>query len=260
MTGTSSAPAKAKAVAGAGLLVRDLTAGYGGLAAVRGVGFECPAGQVLALIGPNGAGKTTTLNAVVGLIKPMSGQIRVGDQDIRGMAPHRVSHRGVALIPSDRGVFGNLTVAEHLRLALRSPTRKGRVEHAWGVAEAITLFPALERRRTTRASNLSGGEQQMLAITKAVMLGPSVLLVDELSLGLAPKLVQDILAVLRRIVDSTGMSVVLVEQHYELGLAIADQCVVLTHGEVAFSGPAREVLSQRERLTSVYLAHDSGPS
>lgn len=100
----------------------------------------------------------------------------------------------------------------------------------------------------------------MLAITKAVMLGPSVLLVDELSLGLAPKLVQDILAVLRRIVDSTGMSVVLVEQHYELGLAIADHCVVLTHGEVAFSGPAREVLSQRERLASVYLAHDSGPS
>lgn len=244
-------------IAGAALGVVDLTAGYGGLAAVRNVSFECAAGEVLALIGPNGAGKTTCLGAVVGLVKSMGGDVTVGGRSIRGMATHRVSRLGVALIPGDRGVFANLTVADHLRLALRSPSRKGRSSHAWDVDDAVTLFPALERRRGTRASELSGGEQQMLAITKAVMLGPAVLLVDELSLGLAPKLVQDILSVIRRIADTTGMSVVLVEQHYELGLAIADRCVVLTHGEVAFSGSAKEVLSQRDRLASVYLAHDA---
>jgi branched-chain amino acid transport system ATP-binding protein len=239
----------------AGLSVRELTAGYGGLAAVRNVTFDCAPGQVLALVGPNGAGKTTTLNAVVGLIKPMVGDIRVGDHSIRGLPVHRISRHGVALIPSDRGVFANLTVADHLRLALHSRTRKGRADHAWSVDDAFTLFPALQRRRTVRAAQLSGGEQQMLAITKAVMLGPRVLLIDELSLGLAPKLVQDMLAVIRKIVDETGMSVVLVEQHYELGLAIADLCVVLSHGEVAFAGTAPEILGQHSRLASVYLAH-----
>lgn len=239
----------------AALRVVELTAGYGGLAAVRNVSFDCAAGEVLALIGPNGAGKTTCLGAMVGLVKAMAGDIILGGQSIRGMATHRVSRRGMALIPGDRGVFANLTVADHLRLALRSPSRKASGSQAWDIDDAVTLFPALERRRGTRASELSGGEQQMLAITKAVMLGPAVLLVDELSLGLAPKLVQDILAVIRTIADRTGMSVVLVEQHYELGLAVADHCVVLNHGEVAFAGSAKEVLSQRDRIASVYLAH-----
>lgn len=237
------------------LSVRNLTAGYGGLAAVRDVNFVCGTGEILALIGPNGAGKSTTLGAVVGLVKPMDGDIEVRGKPIRGLPPHRVSRRGVALIPSDRGVFANLTVGDHLRLAVKSRARRERADQSWGIDDALKLFPALARRRAARASDLSGGEQQMLAITKAVMLGPEVLLIDELSLGLAPKLVQDILAVIRSIVDRTGMAVVLVEQHYELGLAIADRCVVLTHGEVAFSGDAKEILSQRDRLASVYLAH-----
>jgi branched-chain amino acid transport system ATP-binding protein len=184
----------------------------------------------------------------------MNGEVRVAGQSIRGLPTHRIADRGVAYIPSNRGVFPDLTVAEHLRLALRSPARKGSTANAWTPEEALALFPALARRKA-KASELSGGQQQMLAITKAVMLGPRVLLIDELSLGLAPKLVQDILKVIRQLVDSTGMAVVLVEQHYELGLAIADQCVVLTHGDVAFSAPAKEVLQQRDRLASVYLAH-----
>jgi branched-chain amino acid transport system ATP-binding protein len=244
----------------AGLEVTDLTAGYGGLAAVRRVSFGCRHGEVLAMIGPNGAGKTTTLNAVVGLVRPMGGEVRVAGETITGLPPHRVAHHGVAMIPSDRGVFPNLSVAEHLRLALRSSARKAGSGKAWGVDDALHLFPALARRRRAGAGTLSGGEQQMLAITKAMLLGPRVLLIDELSLGLAPKLVQDILLVIRQIVDATGTAVVLVEQHYELGLAIADRCVVLSHGDVAFEGFARDILKQRDKLAAVYLAHESNIS
>jgi branched-chain amino acid transport system ATP-binding protein len=145
-------------------------------------------------------------------------------------------------------------VAEHLLLAMRSSARKERADTALDTEQTLELLPALRRRINSRASNLSGGERQMLAIAKAVMLGPKVLLVDELSLGLAPKLVQDILPVIRRIADSSGAAVILVEQHYELGLAIADRCVVLSHGEMAFEGSAKDVLGQRDKVESVYMA------
>jgi branched-chain amino acid transport system ATP-binding protein len=234
--------------------VRDLTSGYGGLAAVRNISFSCGKGEVLALIGPNGAGKTTILNSIAGSISPLAGDVFADGRSLRGLPSYRVSRQGVAIIPSDRGVFPSLTVAEHLRLATRSAARKASSTNAWKVEDAIALFPALESRRNVRAGDLSGGQQQMLAITDAVLLAPKVLLIDELSLGLAPKLVQDILKVLRHIVDSTGTAVLLVEQHYELGLAIADTCVVLSHGEVAFQAPAKEVLRQRDKVASVYLA------
>jgi branched-chain amino acid transport system ATP-binding protein len=237
--------------------VKGLTAGYGGLAAVRDISFTCPEGEILVLIGPNGAGKTTILNAMVGLISPLSGDVRVAGQTVRGLPSYRVARHGVAIIPSTRGVFGDLTVAEHLRLALRSPARKSSTAHAWEVSDALALFPSLAERRNVRAMNLSGGQQQMLAITNAVMLSPRVLLIDELSMGLAPNLVQEIFKVLRRIVDTEGTAVILVEQHYELALAIAEKCVVLNHGDIAFQAPAKEVLQQRARLASVYLAHGS---
>lgn len=241
--------------ASGGLVVDNLTAGYSGLPAVRNLSFRVEPGKVLAFIGPNGAGKTTSLRALVGLIRPMAGEISVHGERITGLPPHKVARHGIALISSDRGVFPHLTVAEHMRLATHSPARGQREGSAWGADDAITLFPALDRLLNSRASNLSGGEQQMLAIAKAVMLGPRVLLVDELSLGLAPKLVQNILPVLRRIADEGGTSVVLVEQHYELGLEIADNCVVLSHGDVAFHGDAAELRGDRGKVESIYLAH-----
>jgi branched-chain amino acid transport system ATP-binding protein len=244
-----------------GLVVEGLTSGYGGLAAIRNMTFRCGAGEVLAMIGPNGAGKTTCLSTLVGLVRPMAGDVRVWGESICGLPTHRVARKGVALIPSDRGVFPHLTVADHLRLAMRSAARKERADTALDTDAALALLPSLKRRINARASDLSGGERQMLAIAKAVMLGPRVLLVDELSLGLAPKLVQDILPVIRQIADTGGTAVVLVEQHYELGLAIADRCVVLSHGEVAFEGSASEIRGQRDKVEAIYLArrheHDS---
>jgi branched-chain amino acid transport system ATP-binding protein len=237
-----------------GLFVDNLTAGYGGLPAVRDLTFRCGPGEVLAMIGPNGAGKTTCLSALVGLVKPMGGDVRMWGESVSGLPTYKMARHGMALIPSDRGVFPHLTVAEHLLLATRSSARKLREDTALDTEQTLELLPALRRRINSRASNLSGGERQMLAIAKAVMLGPKVLLVDELSLGLAPKLVQDILPVIRRIADSSGAAVILVEQHYELGLAIADRCVVLSHGEMAFEGSAKDVLGQRDKVESVYMA------
>jgi branched-chain amino acid transport system ATP-binding protein len=238
----------------AGLFVKELTSGYGGLSAIRDLTFHCAPGEVLAMIGPNGAGKTTCLNTLAGLIRPMDGEVRLWGESIRGLATHRIARAGVALLPSDRGVFPPLTVREHLMLAMRSAARKPRADTALDVNQTLELLPSLRMRINARASQLSGGERQMLAIAKAVMLGPKVLLVDELSLGLAPKLVQNILPVIRRIADTTSAGVILVEQHYELGLAIADRCVVMSHGEIAFEGSATEVLNQREKVESVYLA------
>jgi branched-chain amino acid transport system ATP-binding protein len=253
-------PAGADGGAHGGLIVEDLTAGYGGLPAIRNLSFTCGPGEVLAMIGPNGAGKTTCLSALVGLVRPMAGDVQVWGESICGLPTHRVARHGVALIPSDRGVFPHLTVADHLRLAMRSSARKPRADTAMDTDAALALLPSLKRRINSRASDLSGGERQMLAIAKAVMLGPRVLLVDELSLGLAPKLVQDILPVIRQIADSGGTAVVLVEQHYELGLAIADRCVVLSHGEVAFEGSASEIRGQRDKVEAIYLArrHERG--
>jgi branched-chain amino acid transport system ATP-binding protein len=247
------APAQPDGEGQGGLVVEGLTAGYGGLPAIRNMTFHCGPGEVLAMIGPNGAGKTTCLSALVGLVRPMAGDVQVWGETICGLPTHRVARHGVALIPSDRGVFPHLTVADHLRLAMKSAARKPRADTAMDADAALALLPSLKRRITSRASDLSGGERQMLAIAKAVMLGPRVLLVDELSLGLAPKLVQDILPVVRQIADS-GTAVVLVEQHYELGLAIANRCVVVSHGEVAFEGSASEIRGQRDKVEAIYLA------
>ncbi len=237
-----------------GLVVKGLTSGYGGLEAIRDLTFHCAPGEVLAMIGPNGAGKTTCLNTLAGLIRPMDGEVRLWGESIRNLPSHRIARAGLSLLPSDRGVFPPLSVREHLMLAMRSSARKSRADTALDVDQTLELLPSLRLRINSKASQLSGGERQMLAIAKAVMLGPKVLLVDELSLGLAPKLVQNILPVIRRIADTTSAAVVLVEQHYELGLAIADRCVVLSHGEMAFEGSAAEILSQRDKVESVYLA------
>jgi branched-chain amino acid transport system ATP-binding protein len=241
-----------------GLVVESLTAGYGGLTAIRGVELASPPGEILALIGPNGAGKTTTLHAIVGLLPVMAGRVRLDGEDLGGLSPHEVARRGVILIPGDRGIFRDLTVAEHLRLAERSRAKKAGSGGGWSADDVLDRFPSLARRLRNRAGDLSGGEQQMLTIAKSMMMGPKVLLIDELSLGLAPLIVEEMLGVVREIVDTTHMAVVLVEQHYELSLAIADQGVVLSHGEVALAGRASELIKSRENVEAVYLARDAG--
>jgi branched-chain amino acid transport system ATP-binding protein len=235
------------------LLVESLWAGYAGVPAVRDVSFACEAGQVLSVLGPNGAGKTTTLLAVSGAIQPLSGKVRLDDVDITGQPPQSAARRGLILVPDDRGLFPNLTVAEHLNLAVRSAParRKGAPEVRHD--DVLGRFPRLEEVMHRQCSYLSGGEQQMLAIAKALLLAPRVLLVDELSMGLAPIVVQALLPRISELARDTGMAVVLVEQHYELALAVSVNALVMNHGEVVLDGPAADWLAHPESLEKAYF-------
>jgi ABC-type branched-subunit amino acid transport system ATPase component len=234
------------------LEITGLSAGYDGAPVVRGVNLEVRGGQILALLGPNGAGKTTILRAVSGTVRPLAGTIRVLGADVAGMAPNRIARRGVSHVAEGRSVFFGLTVAEHFRLGGR-----GRLldsEHAY------EYFPALRELRERRVGLLSGGEQQMLALAFALARRPKLLLVDELSLGLAPIIVERMLPVLRRYATETGAGVLLVEQHVELALEIADSGVALSHGDVVLAGPASELREDRQLLVSSYLGEAAGAS
>jgi branched-chain amino acid transport system ATP-binding protein len=239
------------------LEVAGLFAGYGGAPAIRDISFSLGPGEILSIVGPNGAGKTTTLSSVTGVIKPSSGRVRLMDEDITGLAAHRVARRGGCLIPDNRGLFPDLTVSEHLQMALRSAVRKKAAEPI-PPEQVQEAFPQLEALRKRPCGLLSGGEQQMLAIAKTLLLSPRVLLIDELSLGLAPVIVSKLLPSVQQIAKSTKMSVVVVEQHYKLALAVADQGLVLNHGEVVLQGPARDLLADPQALQDAYLGAAHG--
>jgi branched-chain amino acid transport system ATP-binding protein len=223
-----------------------LDAGHGGKPVVRDFDLALEPGQVTTLLGPNGAGKTTVMLTIAGLLPCLGGTIEVSGIDVssRGVATRVRS--GVVLVPDDRALFPSLTVKDHLSLA----RRKGSPP----VAAVLEHFPELGARLTARASALSGGEQQMLAIGRALLQQPRVLLIDELSMGLAPIVVERLLAITRSIADATGTSVLLVEQHVFMALALADQAVVLVHGTVELAGSARSMLDAPERLEQAYLA------
>lgn len=242
------------------LSVRGLVAGYGGVAVVHGIDLEVAAGEIVALLGPNGAGKSTTLRTVSGLLPRLGGDLTLFGEPVparRSVRPRDVcatANRGVAHVPEDRGLFFDLTVREHLRLARRrgAPGRP--------VDEVLAWFPSLERLLGRRAGLLSGGEQQMLALARALASEPKVLLVDELSLGLAPIIVESILPTLRRIASDTGTAMVLVEQHVALVLGIADRAVVLRRGRVVAAGPAAEIRDRPDVLEEGYFGTaDNGP-
>jgi branched-chain amino acid transport system ATP-binding protein len=230
----------------AALELQGLDCGYGGGPVVRGLSFTLAEGEVAALLGANGAGKTTTLATVAGLLSPLGGDVRLDGQSLRGLRGDRIARRGLALVPDDRGVFGALTVREHMRLGGR---RGARVR----LRAACELFPALEPLAERRAGLLSGGEQQMLALARAIVGRPRVLMVDELSLGLAPRVAADILAAVKRLAQSTGTAVLIVEQHVALALETADSAYVLARGELALAGSAAEVAARRDVLEASYM-------
>jgi branched-chain amino acid transport system ATP-binding protein len=227
------------------LQVSGLTAGYNGAPVVRGIDFEISPGEVVALLGANGAGKTTTLRVISGLVRPMAGTVTFGENNVAKLSPQALARRGLAHVPEGRGIFYGLTVAEHFRLGYRGE----RLD----IAEALEYFPALEPLRNRRAGLLSGGEQQMLAVARALARRPKLLLLDELSLGLAPIIVERLLPVVKRFVDESGACALLVEQHVHLALEIANRGIVVAHGEIALEGPAEQLIHDRELLASSYL-------
>ena len=236
------------------LEVESLTTRYGAIAAIREVGLTVRAGEVVCLIGPNGAGKTTLLATVSGLLKPSSGKISLGDDDITGWAPDRILRSGLALVPEHRRIFADLTVNENLLVGGVTKTAARRIELR---NEVVELFPALSSKMDTSAGYLSGGEAQQLAIGRAMMAEPQLLLLDEPTLGLSPKLA-DVVFDLIETLRNARLTLLVVEQSAQRILEVADRGYVLRSGEVVASGPARDLLA-RQDLFDTYLGRNVDP-
>jgi branched-chain amino acid transport system ATP-binding protein len=227
------------------LEIKDLNTGYNGVSVVRGLNLTVNPGEVVALLGPNGAGKTTTLLTASGLVPIISGDIEVFGKSIKGRRPHMIARDGLAHVPEGRALFYQLTVAENLKL--------GAAKGSADIKKALGYFPALEAILDRRAGLLSGGEQQMLAMARALTVNPKLLMVDEMSLGLAPIIVERLLPILRTIADETGAGVLLVEQHVHMALQVADRAYVLSHGQLAMEGNAADMAKDRSLIQASYL-------
>ncbi|HYB51851.1 MAG TPA: ABC transporter ATP-binding protein [Burkholderiaceae bacterium] len=225
------------------LEVRELHTYYGKSHILHGISLKVEEGQIVALLGRNGAGKTTTMRSIMGLTPPRSGSVRILSQDCNGWTPFRIAALGVGFVPEGRRVFANLSVEENLLV----PRQRDGV---WSVEKIYGLFPRLAERKHNKGRQLSGGEQQMLAIARALLINPKLLLLDEPSQGLAPRIVQEVFSVIVGLRDE-GMSILLVEQNVRATVNIANCAYVLDDGRVVFEGPARELASDEERLRAL---------
>jgi len=230
------------------LSVRDLEVSYGGIAAVKGISFDAMPGEIVAIVGANGAGKTSTLRAISGLVA-WNGVMSFEGESLMGLAVHEIVQRGIAHVPEGRAIFGDLSVMENLKLASWVCASKPAYEQA--LERAFALFPRLKDRRAQLAGTLSGGEQQMLALSRALIASPKVLLLDEPSMGLAPIVVRDIFEVLVEI-NRAGTTIVLIEQNAFQGLNIADDAHVLENGCIVLSGRGPELMRD-PRVKAAYL-------
>ena len=231
------------------LKLEDVHARYGAIVALRGVSIEIREGELVALLGANGAGKSTLLSTIAGVLRPHRGKIEFRGESLLGLVPETIVRRGLAMVPENREIFPALTVGENLRLG--AYIRKDREEYLADLERMFALFPILQERFDQRAGTLSGGEQQQLAIARALMSHPDLLMLDEPSLGLAPKILKQVFALIEHLHES-GVTILLVEQNVALSLAIADRAYVLNMGAVQASGTPEE-LRQHVDMASVYL-------
>ncbi|HTL32141.1 MAG TPA: ABC transporter ATP-binding protein [Kofleriaceae bacterium] len=233
------------------LEVQQLDVHYGGIHALKGISLTVDAGEIVTLIGANGAGKTTTLRAISALVKPSRGAVRFGGSDITHTPAHEIVSRGLIHAPEGRGIFSNMTVKENLEIG--AFLRKDSIAADWNYA--LSLFPRLKERLEQNAGTLSGGEQQMLAIARALMSKPKLLLLDEPSLGLAPQIVALIFKIVKTIA-ARGTTILLVEQNAHMALGVANRAYVLEVGEIVLEGPAKD-LAKNDEIRKAYLGiHD----
>ena len=236
------------------LAIKNLHVGYGGIKAVKGIDINVEAGELVTLIGANGAGKTTTLKAITGLLHPTEGSIDYDGKNIIGRAAHEIAAQGLVLVPEGRGVFPGLTIEENLQMG--AYTRRDRHQIAADIEHKFALFPRLKERAKQTAGTLSGGEQQMLAISRALMARPKLLLLDEPSMGLAPIMVQKIFEVVREVAKG-GMTILLIEQNAKLALQVSTRGYVMDGGVVTLNGESRALLSN-PKVREAYLGEDAG--
>ena len=229
------------------LKVHDLSVHYGGIHAVQDISFEVPDGQIVTLIGANGAGKSTILRTIAGLVRPTSGEIMYHDEVITGLTPDKVMAKGITLVPEGRRIFANLSVIENIRIGAYTRRDDLKDDIAW----VYELFPRLKERSWQQAGTLSGGEQQMLAVARALMSRPKLMMMDEPSLGLAPMVVQQIFEIIKKI-NHQGVTILLIEQNASMALKTADLGYVLETGRVTLSGSGKDLL-QNEQVRKAYL-------
>ena len=230
------------------LRVEDLVVRYGDIQAVKGISFQVERGEILALVGANGAGKTTTLRALSGM-QPCEGSVMLEDRGLRGLSPDEILRLGLSHVPEGRGIFGGLTVMENLQLG--AWIRRDKAARTRDLGMVMDIFPRLRERATQLAGTLSGGEQQMLAVGRALMSKAKILILDEPSMGLAPKLVQEIFSVIRQL-NEKGTTILLVEQNANMALRLAHRACLLETGNLVLEGPASELLVN-PRVREAYL-------